>query len=476
MRIIARFKSYLGLFCLIVSAGAASAQQNVDSGNGEARIVIERFEKQHSITGWPGLNSCGDADENTRALNATQTYAIRLQVGDLTRFGASNPATGRLSSDGALHCKGISLGVSVYLTGWPQGMDDGIYIVALTDALVERTNDYHGVIAVYAKLAAIMRLTPLDPQNVISDKNIMEITRERVCRGVGDCGRFTHAEKLQLRPQESAETTFDEESLLWRKTTFATDSVSLQRYLDRYPIGLHAAEVSVKLASIRLAEDTQRKGFQDCPECPEMLIIPAGKFNFLDKGKLHTSLNSFAIGKTEVTQRQWRTIMGNNPSKFKNCGDYCPVEQVNWDDAKDFVSRLSLKTGKTYRLPSEAEWIYACRANRFSLFCGGDNDVLWAKHNSGETTHPGATKQANAWGVYDMSGNVWEWTQDCWNEPTRIMQIDGSAIKTGDCVQRVICGGSWDDEALRVSTSICSRSLTTNRDSDSGIRVVRTLP
>ena len=85
------------------------------------------------------------------------------------------------------------------------------------------------------------------------------------------------------------------------------------------------------------------------------------------------------MGKTEVTQGQWRVVMGSNPSKFSNCGDTCPVEQVSWEDAKEFVSRLNAKTGKTYRLPSEAEWEYACRAGSREEYCGSNrvDDVGW---------------------------------------------------------------------------------------------------
>ncbi|SBT07650.1 conserved exported hypothetical protein [Candidatus Accumulibacter aalborgensis] len=118
--------------------------------------------------------------------------------------------------------------------------------------------------------------------------------------------------------------------------------------------------------------------FRDCADCPEMVVIPAGSFDMGgsagDESPVHrVSVRGFAMGRTEVTQGQWRAVMGNNPSYFSNCGADCPVEQVSWNDAQDYVRKLSANTGKTYRLPSEAEWEYACRAGGRHEYCGGDS-------------------------------------------------------------------------------------------------------
>ena len=171
-----------------------------------------------------------------------------------------------------------------------------------------------------------------------------------------------------------------------------------------------------------VADMTPGKIFKDCTDCPEMVVVPAGSFdmgsnNDTNEKPVHrvTINRAFAIGKTEVTQGQWKAIMGNNPSKFVECGDNCPVEQVSWDDAQAFIEKLNTKTGKKYRLPSEAEWEYACRAGGQHEYCGGNNldSIAWygalAKPagNSNKTTNPVAAKQANAFGLYDMSGNVW---------------------------------------------------------------------
>jgi len=203
--------------------------------------------------------------------------------------------------------------------------------------------------------------------------------------------------------------------------------------------------------------------FRDCTECPEMAVVPAGSFKMgssasevgrdADEGPVHpVNIGSFAIGKFPVTQGQWRAVMGRNPSSFARCGETCPVENVSWSDAKEFIARLSARTGHAYRLPSEAEWEYACRAGRQQLFCGGDDADLvgWYDRNSGRTTHPVGQKQPNAWGLFDMTGNVWQWMEDCNNASYGGAPADGAAWTGGDCQKRVLRGGAWGDPLANV--------------------------
>ena len=199
--------------------------------------------------------------------------------------------------------------------------------------------------------------------------------------------------------------------------------------------------------------------------------------NGSDEQPVHrVTLRSFSMGKTEVTQSQWRAIMGSNPSLFSSCGDDCPVEQVSWEDAKQFVSRLSAKTGKTYRLPSEAEWEYACRAGGWHEYCGSNrvDDVGWHDGNSGRRTNSVGGKQANAWGLHDMSGNVWEWTEDCWNQNYSNAPTDGSVWTSGACSRRVVRGGSWCFNARILRSALRFRYTTADRDFNFGFRVART--
>ena len=166
------------------------------------------------------------------------------------------------------------------------------------------------------------------------------------------------------------------------------------------------------------------------------------------------TLSDYYIGETEVTQELWEAVMGSNPSLFK--GSTNPVEQVSWDDCKEFISRLNRLTGQNFRMPTEAEWEYAARGGRKSqgYKCSGSNipgDVAWYDGNSGSKTHPVKTKNANELGLYDMSGNVWEWCQDWYGSYSGSSQTNPKGPSAGS--YRVGRGGSWgyDARGCRVS-------------------------
>ncbi len=169
-----------------------------------------------------------------------------------------------------------------------------------------------------------------------------------------------------------------------------------------------------------------------------------------EKPPHQVKVNSFAIGKYPVTQAQYEAVMGTNPSHFSN-NPQNPVEMVNWNDAQAFCQKLSQITGKTYRLPTEAEWEYACRAGTTTRFYFGDDagqleDYAWYDGNSQNTTHPVGQKKPNAWGLYDMSGNVWEWCEDDWHDNYIGAPTDGSAwfIKNDNrSHHKCLRGGSW---------------------------------
>jgi formylglycine-generating enzyme required for sulfatase activity len=186
--------------------------------------------------------------------------------------------------------------------------------------------------------------------------------------------------------------------------------------------------------------------------------LPAGEFlmgspdsdpnaESYEKPQHQVKVNSFAIGKYPVTQSQYEAVMGINPSEFKN-NPQNPVENVSWNDAQAFCQKLSQITGKTYRLPTEAEWEYACRAGTTTRYYFGDDanqlgDYAWYSANSQDKTHPVGQKKPNAWGLYDMSGNVWEWCEDNWHSSYENAPRDGSAWLIKDNHSQILRGGSW---------------------------------
>ena len=221
----------------------------------------------------------------------------------------------------------------------------------------------------------------------------------------------------------------------------------------------------------------------------EFVPIPAGEFDmgsppdeegrYDDEGPVHhvNIEKAFYMGRYEVTQKQWRAIMGNNPSHFK--GDDLPVEWVSWDDVQEFIKKLNEKKGTDkYRLPSEAEWEYACRAGTTTRYSFGDDksklgDYAWYIDNSGDKTHthPVGQKKPNSWGLYDMHGNVWEWVQDSWHDDYNGAPTDGSAWENGDGTYRVIRGGGWCDFAGDCRSA--DRPRGPRRSSNLGFRLLK---
>jgi formylglycine-generating enzyme required for sulfatase activity len=174
-----------------------------------------------------------------------------------------------------------------------------------------------------------------------------------------------------------------------------------------------------------------------------------------DESPVHqVTLSDYCIGKYPVTQAQWKAVMGSNPSYSK--GDNLPVETVSWNDVQDFICELNRQTGKNYRLPTEAEWEFAARGGNSSrgYKYSGSNDVgsvAWYDENSGNKTHLVGTKQASELGIYDMSGNVWEWCNDWYGSYSRNSQTNPKGASSGS--YRVFRGGSWSNYARYVRVS-----------------------
>jgi formylglycine-generating enzyme required for sulfatase activity len=245
----------------------------------------------------------------------------------------------------------------------------------------------------------------------------------------------------------------------------------------------------------------------------EFALIPAGEFMMGcsdgddlcgDKEKPQhkvTISNWFYMGKYEVTQGQWKRVMGNNPSYFQNCGDDCPVEQVSWNDVQEFIKKLcdlEKVNPCKYRLPTEAEWEYAARAGSKTRIYTGDMKILgrhnspeldgiaWYSGNSGVSygggydcsewskkqynslecgTHPVGQRKPNAWGLYDMIGNVSEWNDDWYDEKyyNKEYQTDPKNVEPGLLMWRILRGGSWGSHTW-------NSRLSTRRYNDPALR------
>lgn len=218
----------------------------------------------------------------------------------------------------------------------------------------------------------------------------------------------------------------------------------------------------------------------------EFVLIPAGTFQMGsndgdadEKPVRQTTISrAFYLGKFEVTQAQWQAVMGNNPSLFQN-DPKRPVEQVWWNDAQAFIGKLNEKEGhQRYRLPTEAEWEYAARAGSTTAYSfGPDGSQLsqygWHKDNSDGQTHPVGKLKPNAWGLYDMHGNVWEWVQDWYHRYAAEPATDPKGPKAGTHRSRRGC--AWNNFAQFCRTAN-RYSVTGYRDDFLGFRLVQTLP
>ena len=193
----------------------------------------------------------------------------------------------------------------------------------------------------------------------------------------------------------------------------------------------------------------------------ETVLIPADTFTmgsgrgpFESEKPAHkvTISRPFYMGKYAVTQEQWQAVMGADPSRFK--GADRPVDGVSWKDAQDFCRAASAKVGKTVRLPTEAEWEFACRAGSTTDYCFGDGEAAlaeyaWYEGNSSGVTHPVGQKKPNAWGLYDMHGNVWEWCQDWCDQKyyATSLRVDPQGPARSNLGAHVLRGGAWHVEA-----------------------------
>lgn len=227
----------------------------------------------------------------------------------------------------------------------------------------------------------------------------------------------------------------------------------------------------------------------------EMIYIPPGEFYMGspaeewkrqgDEGPVRKVKISkgFYLGKYEITQQQWEWIMKESPSVFQGFedSDQRPVDRVSWEDCQLFIQRINALEKGTFRLPTEAEWEYACRAGSTERFPWGVDSTYrglfehaWFFSRSEGKSHPVGTKKPNAWGLYDMHGNVWEWVSDWVGPYSNQMQTDPAGPESGE--KKVIRGGSWfnEPEALRCANR--NAHIVQSRQTNNGLRVVLEIP
>ena len=217
----------------------------------------------------------------------------------------------------------------------------------------------------------------------------------------------------------------------------------------------------------------------------EMVYVEGGSFDMgatseqgsdaydWEKPVHRVTLSDYYIGKCEVTQELWEEVMGSNPSNFR--GAQNPVESVSWNDCQNFIKKLNSLTGRTFRLPTEAEWEYAARGGNQSShykYSGSGNigNVAWYYNNSGSSTHAVGTKSPNELGIYDMSGNVWEWCSDWYGGYSAGAQTNPQGPSSGS--YRVLRGGGWYYNARYCRVSLRCRNDPDSSNSGNGLRLV----
>jgi formylglycine-generating enzyme required for sulfatase activity len=273
------------------------------------------------------------------------------------------------------------------------------------------------------------------------------------------CGLFAQMPlsiAAETIPAPSKAAGADLDDTLWGVAERANTVDDYQVYLDSFPQGKYVPFAKSRIKRLQATSQPAVTASGKVVVEPVMVSIP---------GK------DFEIGKYEVTQKEWRAIMGDNPSYFQACGDNCPLEQVSWTDAKKFIAKLNQRSEKEYRLPTEDEWLDACAGGSAGGSCGG-NEMAWHAANSGGATHPVGQQQPNGYGLYDMSGNVAEWGSDEWASSS---ESAVGVVIVGSLGKRALLGGDYDTK-LGETRGIDRRGLVqATRDRHIGFRLARTL-
>jgi len=294
----------------------------------------------------------------------------------------------------------------------------------------------------------------------------------------------------QLTEAELPSAKSDNEVFFWDNLD-NTSIKSYQDYLLKFPQGqfIELANKKIKYLKKHNAKNSKQQPnslnqIVDSATGMELIKIPSGCFQMGsdndssdEKPKHKTCItNNFYLGKYEVTQEQWHKIMGNNPSQYKK-GKNNPVEQVSWNDIQKFIKKLNKETGKKYRLPTEAEWEYACRSGgKEQKYCGGNDisDYAWYGESWKDGHHSVGGKLPNGLGLYDMSGNVWEWLQDKYKKDYYQNSPINNPTGASDSTYRGMRGSSWGNEAKYARSVNRARGEPLRKGKDVGFRLAIT--
>jgi len=312
-------------------------------------------------------------------------------------------------------------------------------------------------------------------------------------------GEFYFSQTDEKKPAPSNQENNDE-NIFWASIQSETQAGFFKSYLEKYPKGKYAAVANLKIQQFEGAVKIQKSAITNALHAPkksratsdaslsdtflnmDFVSIKADCFAMGGGEELSDEVpehkvcitQDYVLGKYEVTQAQWLQVMGNNPSKF--IADNKPVESVSWNDVQTFIAKLNQQTGLTYRLPTEAEWEYACRAKENNRYCGSNSisNVAWYDDNANNRSHEVGERKANALGLYDMTGNVAEWVEDWYAhgyyENSALNNPKGALVGTS----RVVRGGSWSSFEDLGRTVARYRSNPDDRFNYLGFRLART--
>ncbi len=224
--------------------------------------------------------------------------------------------------------------------------------------------------------------------------------------------------------------------------------------------------VALLLPAILSAENPP--SFTDTASGIDFVFVKGGCFTMGDSSDEDNAahevcVNDFFMAKNVVTQGQWKTVAGNYPKSRSSCGDNCPAQQISWEEAQNFISKLNDKTGKRYRLPTEAEWEYAAKGGARNQRWAGTGtesdlgDYAWYSSNAGGNVHPVGQKKPNPSGLYDMSGNVWEWVHDWYDKHYYKNSARDNPSGPSSGSSHVLRGGSWSRNAMFTTTTVRNR-------------------